>query len=67
MEGAIVGKEAQVRGSGVLTPYTIDATFVFLESCVWQSTPFPKMMRIMTPKNSAAGSRRYSLETMTHW
>ena len=45
-----------IRGKA-LTPYTIDATFVLLESCVWQLTPLPKMTRSMTPKNSAAGSR----------
>lgn len=31
------------------------------ERTTWQSTPAPKMMRIMTPKNSAAGSLMYSL------
>ena len=45
----------------VLAPYAIDETFVFLESCVWQAPPSPNLTRIMTPKNSAAGSRMYSL------
>ena len=45
----------------VLTPNAVDATLGSLDSCVWQLTPFPKMTRIMTPKNSAAGSRMDSL------
>lgn len=50
----------------VLTPYGIDETFVFLESCVWQAPPSPNMTKIMTPKNSAAGSRTYFLG-MDRW
>lgn len=38
-----------------------DATLVSDESTTWQSTPAPKIMMIMTPKNSAAGSLMYSL------
>ena len=61
----------EVRKNGeceeVLTPYAIDETLAFLESCVWHAPPSPNMTRIMTPKNSAAGSRRYFLETIESW
>lgn len=45
-----------------LTPFWDGATAGIEERTTWQTTPVPKIMRIMTPVNSAAASRIICLE-----
>ena len=61
----LIGRATRLK-EGSLTPKGEAATAGFFESTTWQSTPFPKMIRIITPKNSAAGSLMYSLEMDEH-
>ena len=64
----MVGDKSTASTKKVLTPAGLDETLVLLESVVWQAAPFPKITRIMTPRNSAAGSLTYSLVVkMEHW
>ena len=44
-----------------LTPFGEGDTDVEDDRATWQLTPFPKIISIMVPKNSAIGSRIYSL------
>jgi hypothetical protein len=44
-----------------LTPFGEEDTDVEDDRATWQLTPFPKIISIMVPKNSAIGSRIYSL------
>ena len=63
---AVAGERKPTTGTKkVLTPAGLDETLVLLESVVWQAAPFPKITRIMTPRNSAAGSLTYSLIVRT--
>jgi hypothetical protein len=44
-----------------LTPFGVAATAGTDDRMTWQLTPFPKIINIMVPKNSAIGSRIYWL------
>ena len=45
------------------TPLADDATFGLADRTTWQSTPFPNMIKMATPKNSANGSRMNALHS----